>query len=236
MLRFRIDGQSHDRADVHAWEDRRMAAVRRTLGLPPSSAPRPDQRRKLLEHKLTLGHDRLRKLLGRGLWWSEKVTRLSVALSGKARRFSICEIEVAHGSAGHFARWFEDRNTLDDEAAMIDACPDHYIIARDDRGRQSVVETTGGSFLPGEFAVDYADTSSLRTQPDPGYPYQVAGVARLRDGLAIGGVRHQFRQEDAGFRALLTVEFPGKVPRHMIAEHRWHLAAEFSNWIEAAAR
>ena len=174
-------------------------------------------------------------MLGRGLRWSERITRLTVAMSGPRRRFSVCEIAVNRGSAEHFARWFADRNDLNDEAAMIDACPDHYIIARDEGGRQLVIETTGGSPLPGEFTVDYADVSSLRTPPGPAYPHQVAGVARLADGLAIGGVRHQFRQEGDGFRALLSVEFPGFVPMHMVAAHRWHLAVEFSNWIEAAA-
>lgn len=234
MLRTIIDGEAVSRDAVLAWEDRRTAVVRAKLGLPPSTAAREQQRGELLERKLALGHVGLRHLLGRGLWLSEWVSRFSVAVSGKARRFSVCEIEVADGSAAHFAYWFEARNRLNDERAMIDACPDHYIIARDEQGRQLVVETTGGSPLPSEFTVDYADVSSLQTLPDPSYAHQVAGVARLADGLAIGGVRHQFRQEGAGFRALLTVEFPGRMPSHMIAQHRWHLAAEFSNWIEAA--
>lgn len=199
------------------------------------TAPHATQRRDLLERKLALGHNGIRARIGRRLWLSEKITRLTVALSGSARRFSICEIEVARGSAARFAQWFEERNTLDDERTMIDACPDHYIIARDAQGRQFVVETTGGSPLPGAFTVDYADVSSLMTRADPAYPHQVAGVARLADGLAIGGVRHQFRQEGEGYRTLLTVEFPRRVPRRMVAEHQWHLAVEFSNWIEAAA-
>lgn len=235
MLRTVIDGKSYGREAVLAWEAKRAAAVRKKLGLPPSEAPAEQQRAELTRHKLALGHSGLRRILGRGPRLSEKVTRLTLWLSGTGRRFSVCEIEVAKGSAEHFAHWFEARNTLDDEAAMLDACPDHYIIARDDAGRQLVLETTGGSPLPGEFAVDYADVSSLRTRADPAYPHQVAGVARLADGLAIGGVRHQFRQEGEGFRALLTVEFPKRVPSHMIREHCWHLAVEFSNWIEAAA-
>ena len=119
---------------------------------------------------------------------------------------------------------------------MLGACPDHYIITKDKLGRQLVVETTGGSPLPARFTVDYDDVSSLSTQSDPAYPIQVAGVARLSDGLVVGGVRHQFRQEGIGFRALLTVEFPHASPGYMIAQHRWHLATEFSNWIEAAAK
>ena len=236
MLRISIGNPRDEQDAVRAWEDKRMVAVRRKLKLPPSNAAREEQRQELLKRKTTIGHQGLRRLLRRGLWWSERITRFSVAISGQRRRFSVCEIEVKEGSAERFARWFEDRNTLDDEPAMIDACPDHYIIARDESGRQLVIETTGGSPLPGEFTVDYADISSLQTLPDPSYPFQVAGVARLNDGLAIGGVRHQFRQEGKGFRALLTVEFPGAVPLRMIAEHRWHLAVEFSNWIEAAPR
>lgn len=235
MLRAIIDGKIADREAILAWEDRRIRTVRRTLKLPPSTAPRDRQRSEILERKLALGHDGLRNIIGRGVWLSEKITRLTVALSGGKRRISVCEIEVPTGSAARFARWFEDRNVLNDEPAMLDACPDHYIIARDVQGRQLVVETTGGAPLPGEFTVDYADVSTLHTQADLSYPYQVAGVARLGDGLAIGGVRHQFRQEGDGFRALLTVEFPARVPRRMIAEHRWHLAVEFANWIEAAS-
>ena len=53
-------------------------------------------------------------------------------------------------------------------------------------------------------------------------------------GVPIGGVRHLFRDEPNGFRARLTVEFPLTMPSYMIRQHRWHLACEFSNWIEAA--
>ena len=236
MIEAIIDGRSFDRAAILAWEGRRMVAMRRKFGLPPSQAPIETQRRELLEAKLALGHDGLRAMLSGGLKWSERIARISAAMAGDKRKYSICELAVSEGSAEHFARWFDDRNNLDDEAAMLDAYPDHYIIARDVQGRQLVVETTGGSPLPSEFTVDYDDLSSLRSLADPAYPYQVAGVARLHDGLAIGGVRHQFRQEGVGFRALLTVEFPSTMLGYMIAQHRWHLACEFSNWIEAAAK
>ncbi len=236
MLRIAIEGMVHDRDEVLAWEARRMTSVRKKLGLPHSDSPLADQRIELTERKLALGHDGIKRLLGRGPWLSEKITRVTLKLSGRRKRVSVCEIEVSAGSAEGFAKWFEDRNNLNDEKSMIDACPDHYIINRDAAGRQFVLETTGGSPLPGAFTVDYDDTSTLITPADPSFPHQVAGVARLDDGLAIGGVRHQFRQEGDGFRARLTVEFPGRVPGRMIAEHRWHLACEFSNWIEAAGR
>lgn len=234
MLQAVIDGRIATRTEILAWEDKRTAAVRRTLKMAPSSESREQQRMEVLERKLDLGHDGLRALLRRGLWWSEKISRLSVVAAGRRRRYSVCELRVSRGSAEQFAGWFMDRNAANDERVMLDACPDHYVITHDEQGRQLVLETTGGSPFPAEFAVDYDDVSSLHTAPDPAYPHQLAGVARLADGFVIGGVRHQFRQEGEGFRALLTVEFPATMPKRMIAQHRWHLAAEWANWIEAA--
>lgn len=117
---------------------------------------------------------------------------------------------------------------------MIAAHPDHFLIDTAADGRQEVVETTGGSPLATRFLVDYGDTSPLTTPSDPAFPVEAAGVARMDSGLAIGGVRHEFRDEPGGFHARLCVEFPALTAPHMIAQHRWHLACEFSNWIEFA--
>lgn len=228
-----IGDRTHQRDAVLAWEDRRARSVLKRMGL-PVSPDRAGRRLALSEKKLDLGHDAIRAMLKRDLIWSERIARIVCAMSGARRRFSVCELSVSSGSAEKFVRWFEERSRLGDERPMIDACPDHYIIALDKAGRQVVTETTGGSPFASEFTVDYSDLSSLKSAPDAGFPYQVAGVARLSDGLAIGGVRHQFRQDGEGFRARLTVEFPAAMAGAMVAEHRWHLAAEFSNWIEAA--
>lgn len=125
MLKAMIDGRIASRADILAWEDKRIAAVRRTLKLAPSSASREQQRIELLQRKLELGHEGLRALLWLGLWWSEKISRLSTAIAGKRRRFSVCELEVSQGSAEQFAQWFLERNAANDERTMLDACPDH---------------------------------------------------------------------------------------------------------------
>jgi len=229
----RIGDRNVTRAEVLAWEDRRARRVLRWLGL-PFAADRAERRRLLTERKLELGHDRLRAMLKRDLLWSARMARFAATISRGARRFSVCELTVSSGSAEQFVRWFEERSRIGDERPMIDASPDHYIIALDAEGRQVVLETTGGAPFASEFTVDYGDLGSLRSVRDDTFPYQAAGVARLEDGLAIGGVRHQFRQEGAGFRARLTVEFPGAMAGFMTDAHRWHLAAEFSNWIEAA--
>lgn len=226
-----INGEPIDPHDLAAWEDRRIASARRVLGLPPSQAPRDQQKAELLESKLSIGADGMRNRLRGRLRITSLVTRMTAALSGKARLLSVCEIVVVDGIASDFADWFLGLNREDQIVPLLDACPDHFVIVGESAERQRVIETTGGSPLPGEFLIDFADQSGLVTLADPAYPIQIAGTARLTSGLAIGGVRHQLRQEGAGFCVLLTVEFPRAVAPSMIRQHQWHLAVEFSNWL-----
>jgi hypothetical protein len=230
-LNVTINGARIALRDLAAWEDRRIASARRVLGLPPSQAPRDQQKAELLERKLAIGPERMHAHLRGRLRISSLVTRMTLGLSGQARRLSVCEIAVADGIATDFADWFLGLNRENDIGPLLDACPDHFVIVGESAVRQRVIETTGGSPLPGEFVIDFADQSGLATLADPAYPIQIAGTARLTSGLAIGGVRHQLKQEGAGFRVLLTVEFPRAVAPAMIRQHQWHLAVEFSNWL-----
>jgi len=51
----------------------------------------------------------------------------------------------------------------------------------------------------------------------------------------IGGARHRFRDEQSdGFTIELNVEFPITLRSPMITWHCWHLASEFSNWLDFA--
>lgn len=99
---------------------------------------------------------------------------------------------------------------------------------------------SGGEFVrcprraASRFVIDYDGVSALVTPHDPEYGGQLAGVAFTDAGLAIGGVRHQFRDEPGGFRARLCVEFPRLTLPRLLGEHRRHLAIEFSNWVESA--
>ncbi len=132
--------------------------------------------------------------------------------------------------------WFNKRTEANDEPRHAGRPPEHYIISTRADGRQEVWEANGGSPMAARLFIGYYDTSSLRTPPSSEYAFNFAGVARLDDGLAIDGVRHQFRDEGQGFRALLTVEFLVLTLPTIIGGHRWHLAIEFSNWIEATMR
>ncbi|MFF2549738.1 hypothetical protein ACFVUS_02015 [Nocardia sp. NPDC058058] len=228
-----IGGRHVERAEVLAWEDRRIDAAARKLGVPAPASGNVDERREeLLRIKLGLGADEVRARLARDARWADRIALTQARISRRRRR-SVVDLRVSTGTAAEFVTWFEAAAGSGDPIAMLRACPDHFDFGVDDRG-QRVLETTGGSPLASAFFVDYTEVSSLATVPDNAFPHQVAGVARSRNGSPIGGVRHQFRDTPDGFHARLTVEFPLPTLPTMIAAHRWHLACEFSNWIEAA--
>lgn len=233
-LEIFIEGQRIASDQVENWERRSAAKALRKLGVPSGNQDLEQLRQQLLDRKHALGHGGIRALLRRELALSDLVARLVARLSRGRRRYSVIEIFSPVGNAEAFANWFEEVARLNREDVMIAALPEHYLIATDAVGRQEVIETNGGAPMAARFFVDYTDLSSLVSEADPDYPIQVAGVARAPNGAAIGGVRHQFRNEGTGFRAKLTVEFPSLIMPSVVAGHRWHLACEFSNWIRAA--
>ncbi len=226
-------GKRYDRDAILDWEDTRIAAAAQKLGIvAPSTGGTANRREALLDAKLDLGPEEMLRRLAKDIRWGDRIARIQ-ARPARYRRRSVTEMHSHRGSAAEFASWFEQATRSSDVAPMLRACPDHFVVRFGSDG-QEVVETTGGSPLTTRFTIDYDDISTLVTQADPAFDHQVAGVARASDGTAIGGVRHQFRDTRDGFAARLTVEFPMTTLPTMITAHRWHLACEFSNWIEAA--
>ncbi|WP_147266020.1 hypothetical protein [Nocardia puris] len=253
-LRTFIEGDLVEQGRVVEWERRRLsvaaARLRRDyagvlVGELDSLLARleiavddiPVARSALARARVLIGPDGLRELLAGELVASEAAARTGVAASGGRWQYSITEIASDRGTAQGFLDWFDRARRIDDRAVWTDACPDHYIIATLPDGRQEVVEVTGGAMLASQFFVDYTDKSRLMVPADPAFPLAVSGVASLADGFVIGGVCHQFRDEPGGgFRSQLKVAFPAALPELYIAEHRWHLACEFGNWISAYLR
>lgn len=232
-LAVRIADETVTRERVLAWEDKRIDAAAKKLGVTaPTERSLATRREAFLAQKLDLGSEEMMGRLHRDARAADLIGRLQARVSNR-RRISRIEIDATGGTAAEFVEFFETATATSDEAAMLRACPDHFVIRMGPAG-QEVLETNGGSPLAAFFAIDYEDVSSLVTAPDLAFPLQVAGVARASDGTAIGGVRHQFRDTADGFQARLTVEFPLPTLPTMVSGHRWHLACEFSNWIEAA--
>jgi hypothetical protein len=229
-----IDGREVSRDEVLAWEHRRAEKVLAKLGAEARSGAVCALRRAHTERKLELGHDALERRLARELHAASYVGRAGAALFQNRRRMCTIELHGEGASVEAIPVWYRETITTNNEAPLIEGCPDHYISRTRTDGRQEVIETTGGSPMAVRMLFDDENTSGLRSKPDPAFPVEWASVALSANGAPIGGVRHLFRDEASGFRVRLTVEFPATTPSLMIRQHRWHLACEFSNWIESA--
>ncbi|OZF47306.1 hypothetical protein CH292_17805 [Rhodococcus sp. 14-2470-1a] len=252
-IRATIGARTVSRQRVLEWESARATKVLTTFAaklgeramreLSPNQSVQQllstnlaEQRSALTRLKYELGHAGIYAALRREMAVSERLTRIGVAASRGRTRHAVTRLQVPGADAERSVEWFDNLTVTNAETDMLDACPDHYLLRGLPGGRQEVIETTGGSPAASRFLVDYTRTASLTIEIDHDYPIQVAGSAVLDDGLVIGGVRHQFRNVNGNLDAVLTVQFPGTTPARLIAEHQWHLACEFSNWIEAAHR
>lgn len=245
-LEVRIDGVVVTSAQIEDWEIRRARAVlaklRRMLKLEPTAQPSSDDlaslRVELLRLKEHCGRQGLRDGLRGGIRITGFVSKLTVLLSGDSRKQCVTEVRVSRCGAKQVSQAIDDlmrNDTQVNRHSNLLACPDHYVL--EPRGDVlEVIETTGGSPFPAQFFMRFEDESGLKTPRDSVYPYQSVGTARLADGTAIGGVRHQIRDDEDGALVRLMVEFPSMVPQHMIREHQWHLACEFSHWLGEVRR
>jgi hypothetical protein len=223
------------RDEVLAWEADRAAAVFKKLGLGEPPADVAARREELVARKLELGHAELERRLRREMAISGRSSRVMTALSRGRRR--LCEVELRgrDGSAEAMPAFYATAMASGDEAPLLAASPDHYLLHQGADGVQQVIETTGGSPLASRIFLGDADSGPVLTVADPSFPVQWVAVGRANlDGPSSGAIRHQFRDDPDGFVARLTIELPRVTPGRIARAHRWHLACEFSNWIEAA--
>ena len=229
-----IDGRRVPRGEVLAWEAERAEKVCTKLGIaaPDDLAARRDA---LVARKLELGHEALLRMLARELRVSSFSGRAVSALSRGRRRLCVVELSGSRGSAEAMPGFYKRAMRSGDEATLLAASPDHFLLYEGEDGVQRVVETVGGAPLASRIFLDESDVGSVTTGADPDFPVQWLAAGRAGIEAPVSGVlRHQFRDEADGFRARLTIEFPALVPLRLIRGHEWHLACEFSNWIEAA--
>jgi hypothetical protein len=231
-----FNGKPISRAAVLAWELKRVEKGLRKFGVPAAADDMAALRMTLADAKLSMGRAAIERKLAREIGISDRLTGMLARASRGRRRRSQVELLVPGAKAEQLPAWYMDRTEADDERAFLSATPDHHLFRpmKDPKG-QEVWETTGGSPVASRFFIEIDSAEGLVTQPDATYPVQMVGCARLANGTILGGVRHQFRDEQDGARVLLTVEFPWMMGPVGPAAHRWHLASEFANWIQAAA-
>lgn len=231
-----IGDREVSRAEVLEWEGRRAAVVYEKLemGTPPKDFAAA--RAALVARKLELGHAEIERRLGLQMAVATRSSAVMTALSRGARRLCVVELRCGRGRAEAMPAFYKAAMDSGDEAPLLAASPDHWMLCRRDDGIQQVIETTGGSPLASRILLDEAEVAPIGTPADLSFPVQWVAIGRARlGGPPSGALRHQFRDEPGGgFTAQLTIEFPRVTPARFVNAHRWHLACEFSNWIEAA--
>ncbi len=231
-----FNGKSISRDRVRAWETTRLKKNLRKYGVEVPDGDLDALRKALAAAKVTMGRVQIENKLAREVRVSDALTGMLARGSRGRRLLSQVEIFAPGAQADQLPAWYTERNEADDEIAFLTATPDHHLFrpAKSSHG-QEVWETTGGSPVTSRFFIEVGSTEGLVTPADPTYPVQMVGCARLANGAVLGGIRHQFRDEQDGARVLLTVEFPWLMGPFGPAAHRWHLASEFANWLRAAA-
>jgi hypothetical protein len=231
-----FDKRPISRSEVLSWENKRASKGLRKFGVTVGVGDVDALRQALADTKLAMGRIAIEQRLAREISMSDRITGAIARASRGRRRVSQVELFVPGARAGQMPAWYLEKAEADDEAVFLQATPDHHLFRPiEEPPGQEVWETTGGSPIASRFFFELDSTDGLMTPADPTYPVQMTGSAKLARGTVIGGIRHQFRDENGGVRALLTVEFPWLMGPYGPAAHRWHLASEFSAWIEAAA-
>lgn len=200
---------------------------------PPEDISNIVQERNLLaDTKIKAGDAAMRQLVATDLLITDQASNLAAVYP----QWAISEIDIFsnRGTAEDFAQWFTDHAiSLDDERSMLVACPDHYLLHGIRPDSQDVIEVTGGAIEASHFVIDYSDSRGLPIVVDPDFPVRFSGAAMNSYGVVIGGTNHRMRTLAQGFQVHAAIFFPAALPYWFITEHRWHLACEFSNWIEA---
>ncbi|MER8099587.1 hypothetical protein ACFV84_15355 [Kitasatospora sp. NPDC059811] len=209
-----IDGTSHPREAVLAWElDRARTALR------------------LLKQRL--GDDRTRELLTPDTTAADTALAAWAHASGGRWSTAVTELTATGIDADRFLTWWQGRLHAPDRDALLAANPEHYLA--DSTGeRVEIIETLGTG--PARFFLRFHDDVPIAGPGHQAFPVRIGGTGTLADGTEVLRVMHEFADTPDGLRIRLTVQFPEAAPALLGTGHQWHFACEFANWLEAAAR
>ncbi len=233
-MKIVIDGKEFTKDEMDGWKRKRVGRVLRNLKKTIQMTEHTDVLcDRLTELKLEMSYEEIVSPIRAKLAVGKAGMKLAVRFSGSKRRTAITTIFADGITAKDFTKIIDSlmiEDTQEHRKVNLDACPDHYVLAPHGKTLE-VIETTGNLPVPTQFFIAFHEDAELQTPRDLSYPYQSVGVAKLKDGTTIGGVRHQFRDTQSGMEARTLVEFPSICPKTIIKEHQKHLAVEWSNWI-----
>lgn len=238
-MKIIINGKEFTKTEMDSWKRKRINKVLRNLKKTlPMTKGTDELCEQLTSLKLKMSYEEIVSLMKTKLAIGELGMKFATALSGNKRRAAITTILANGITAEKFSNIIDSLMLEDTEEyrkVNLAACPDHYVL-RTLNGTLEIIETTGCTPVPTQFFITFNDDTGLKEPRNLNYPYQSTGVAKLKNGTIIGGVRHQFKDTKSGIEVRTLVEFPYLCPKVIIKEHQKHLAVEWSNWIEWAIK
>ncbi len=229
-----LDGKSFTQKQLDTWKRKRVHKVLRTFRIDVDPSEKTDVLCQTLVHaKMQLSLEEMRKRLKWKLIVSAWAMKLASIVSRGKRRVALATIYAEGITAEGFSKEIDKlmlEATEENQRVNLSVCPDHYVL-NPYNNILEVIETTGNSPLPTQFFITFDEETGIKEVRDLSYSHQSVGVAKLRDGTIVGGVRHQFRDAPAGLEARLLVEFPSICPKFLLKAHQKHLATEWSGWI-----
>lgn len=233
MIKVWVRGKELSVESIKKWESKRVKVSGKTLSKRLKRNIEIKDAQSLAKFKASMSDEKMLKVLARQLKLMDLCTTIIVYLSRGKRKMSITEIEVDFCDSETLKKMYDDMmlvNTNENRYSCLRANPDHYLLRGVDKNVQEVVEVTGELPWALRFFIHYGDFTGISSKQEEGYQYQAAGVSYLKNGTAIGAVRHQMKDTKDGCRIKLTVEFPAWMPTRNIQAHQYHLACEFYNW------
>lgn len=238
-MRIIINGTEFSQIEMDTWKRKRIHKVLRNL---KKTLPMTETTDVLCDRlttlKINMSYEEIISSIKSKLVLGEIGMKLATLFFKNKRRNAITTIYTSGIKAEKFTKIIDSlmiENKQEYRKANLAACPDHYVLKASD-GILEVIETTGNMPVPTQFFITFGDETGLKEPRNPTYPYQSTGIAKLKDGTIIGGVRHQFRDTEHGLEVRTLVEFPFVCPKTIIKEHQKHLAVEWSNWIHWAIK
>ena len=234
-MKIMIEGKDFTQQELEEWKKKRVRKVLRNLKK-SLSAPDDDLCKRLTDIKMDMSYEEITSSIHGKLAIGRIGMKIAVVLSGgkrKTARTTLYADGITVEKLGVIIDALMMEGTEEFRRVNLGACPDHYVL-RTEGATLEVIETTGNTPVPTQFFITFNDETGLKEPRDGDYPYQSVGIAKLKDGTVIGGVRHQFRNYGNGIEAKAVVEFPAMCPASIVKEHQKHLGAEWSSWIQWA--
>lgn len=233
MVRVSIDGKVFPKEAILKWEQEHTDKMKRFYEKRVKGGCNAENTDEFADFKAAIPESEMRRMFKNLNKICAAVTSAAVAMSGKRRKISVAEIDLDFCSSETIYKMFMDtmlNNTPENLRCNLRANPEHFLLMGTNESTQEVIEISGGIPIPEQFFIRYGDESGLVSKKEIDYPFQASGVAFLKSGQKIGGVRHQMKDTEKGCHIKLMVEFPAIMPNRNIRAHQYHLACEFYNW------